>query len=53
LTDLWDKDGRWRAVAIGYAALVALSFAFFFPIYAAVPLTPARLDLRMWLHSWR
>ncbi len=53
LLELWGKHGRWRAVAIGYAALVAFAFAFFFPIYAAVPQTAARFDLRLWLPSWR
>lgn len=53
LADLWERDARWRAVAAAYVAVVVAAFVFFFPIYAALPLTPERFDLRMWLSSWR
>jgi dolichyl-phosphate-mannose-protein mannosyltransferase len=45
--------GRWgRTIAIGYLALVVLSFAFFYPIRAAVPLTPQQVEQRMWFVRW-
>jgi dolichyl-phosphate-mannose--protein O-mannosyl transferase len=46
-------DVRRRTAAIGYVALVALAFAFFYPIYSLYPLTERQLDLRMWFSSWR
>jgi dolichyl-phosphate-mannose--protein O-mannosyl transferase len=46
--------GRWgRALAVGYVTLVVASFAFFYPIRAAVPMSPHAVDQRMWLKSWR
>jgi dolichyl-phosphate-mannose-protein mannosyltransferase len=33
--------------------LVALGFLYFAPISYGTPLSPAGLQTRMWLHSWR
>ena len=32
---------------------MATAFAFFYPIYAAVPIHKDAFELRMWLESWR
>jgi len=42
-----------RVVCVAYVAVVAASFAFFYPLYAAVPLTKQAFELRMLLPSWR
>jgi len=42
-----------RYVAVGYVVAVVIAFAFFYPIYAAVPLTPDRMDMRFWFERWR
>lgn len=49
----WRAGGRLRVVAIAWLVAVALAFAFFYPIYAAVPLSPRALALRFWFPSWR
>jgi dolichyl-phosphate-mannose--protein O-mannosyl transferase len=41
-----------RYAAAVYAVAVVIAFAFFYPIYAAVPLTPDRMDLRFWFERW-
>ncbi|MCU1689717.1 MAG: Dolichyl-phosphate-mannose--protein O-mannosyl transferase [Jatrophihabitantaceae bacterium] len=41
---------RWSALAIGVLAVAA--FAFFYPYWAAVPLSGGQLDLRQWLSTW-
>jgi dolichyl-phosphate-mannose--protein O-mannosyl transferase len=43
--------GRWAAAA--YVVAVIAAFAFFYPIYTAMPLDPDQVALRMWLPSWR
>jgi dolichyl-phosphate-mannose-protein mannosyltransferase len=50
---LWARTPRHRAVAVGYVAAVALAFAFFYPIYSALPLTRDRFEMRIWFESWR
>jgi dolichyl-phosphate-mannose-protein mannosyltransferase len=50
---LWQGETWKRYLAAGYVAAVALAFAFFHPIYAAVPLTPPALERRLWFESWR
>ena len=42
-----------RALAVAYGITVVAAFAFFFPIYAALPLMPESLALRMWFPTWR
>ena len=49
----WNRGGAWRVGAALYALAVAATFAFYYPVYTAVELTPAELDLRLWLESWR
>jgi len=44
---------RSRAVFVAALALVALGFIYFAPISYGTPLSPAGLQARMWLHSWR
>ena len=53
MTDGWRRGGAWRVAAVGYGLAVVATFAFFYPLYAAVPLTPEQVDLRLWLQSWR
>ena len=50
---LWNRGTAARTVCVAYVAAVAAAFVFFYPIYAAVPLTKEAFDLRMWLPSWR
>lgn len=50
---LCEGNTGWRrTLAIEYVVLVALAFAFFYPIYAYFPLDQRALALRMWLPSW-
>ena len=49
----WQRAGLARWAAVGYGLAVLATFAFFYPLYTAVPLTPEQVDLRMWLASWR
>ena len=50
---LWRRGSLPRGVAVAYVTLVVAAFAFFYPIYAAVPMTPDRLELRYWFDAWR
>ena len=50
---IWDKGGRWRYLAGGIVTAVVAAFIFFFPIYAAIPLTPHQFALRIWIPSWK
>lgn len=45
-----ERAGRWAACALGLAAVAA--FAFFYPYWAAVPLSDDQLDLRRWMPTW-
>jgi len=47
------NTGWRRALAIEYVVLIALAFAFFYPIYSYYPLSEAGMALRMWLPTWR
>ncbi len=49
----WNRGGAWRIGAAVYGLAVIASFAFYYPVYTAVSLTPAELDLRLWLENWR
>jgi dolichyl-phosphate-mannose--protein O-mannosyl transferase len=51
--ELLERKGWRRAVAVGYIALVVANFAYFYPIRAAVPITPKAVDQRMWFKQWR
>jgi dolichyl-phosphate-mannose--protein O-mannosyl transferase len=53
LTGAWNRGGFWRAGAVLYVLAVVATFAFFYPVYTAMPLTPDQLELRLWLDSWR
>jgi dolichyl-phosphate-mannose--protein O-mannosyl transferase len=53
LTDAWRKGGIRRGVAVMYGLAAVATFLFFYPLYAAIPLTPDQVDLRMWFPSWR
>ncbi len=53
LVDLWRRGKVWRALAAGYGVGVVLAFAYFYPIYSALPLTYSGFEARMWLPSWR
>jgi dolichyl-phosphate-mannose-protein mannosyltransferase len=51
-----DDDPARRQVGLGaiclYVALVAATFAFFYPVLTGEPLTRAQWALRMWFPSW-
>jgi dolichyl-phosphate-mannose-protein mannosyltransferase len=48
-----QRRGWQRWAAVGYGLAVLATFAFFYPLYTAVPLTAEQVDLRMWWASWR
>lgn len=48
-----DGPGWRRTLAVEYVVLVAVAFAFFYPIYAFVPLDRHGVEIRMWFQSWR
>lgn len=50
---LWSRGVAGRTACVVYVAAVVGAFLFFYPIYAAVPLTKEAFELRMWLPSWR
>jgi len=51
---LYDAASGWRrTLAVEYVVLVALAFAFFYPIYSYYPISHHALELRLWLSSWR
>ncbi len=47
------NTGWRRTLAIEYVVLVALAFAFFYPIHAYVPLGEHWLEIRLLLPSWK
>jgi dolichyl-phosphate-mannose--protein O-mannosyl transferase len=53
LTGAWRQGGASRIAATTYALAVLATFAWFYPLYTAIPLSPEQFDLRMWLASWR
>jgi dolichyl-phosphate-mannose--protein O-mannosyl transferase len=53
VSDAFDRAGGRRLVATAYVALVAVAFAFFYPIHSAVPLSLDAFDMRIWFESWR
>jgi dolichyl-phosphate-mannose-protein mannosyltransferase len=53
LGSLHRRGAIGRALCVAYVGAIIASFAFFYPIYAAVPLTKQALELRMLLPSWR
>ncbi len=50
----WKDSHRGAAmtIAIGYLAIVALAFVYFYPILAGVTITSEQRMSRMWLPSW-
>jgi dolichyl-phosphate-mannose-protein mannosyltransferase len=53
LTGAWKQGGASRIAATAYTVAVIATFAWFYPLYTAIPLSPEQVDLRMWLASWR
>lgn len=49
----WKGGGLGRWAAAAYVVAVIATFAFFYPVYTAMPLDPEQVALRMWLPSWR
>jgi dolichyl-phosphate-mannose--protein O-mannosyl transferase len=39
-------------IVAAYVAVVAATFAYFYPIYTSEPLTYAQWHARMWLQTW-
>ncbi|MHB8240174.1 MAG: dolichyl-phosphate-mannose--protein mannosyltransferase, partial [Vulcanimicrobiaceae bacterium] len=59
LQRIWNRPYRERetqllarSAVLGYVLAVALAFAWFYPIYTAIPLTWSERAARMWLKSW-
>jgi len=51
---LWRSDAGWRrTLAVEYVAMTVAAFAFFYPLYAYLPLGEWGLGLRHWLPGWR
>ncbi len=42
----------WRRCGVAVTAAACASFAFFYPVLAALPLGPTAYSLRMWLPGW-
>jgi dolichyl-phosphate-mannose-protein mannosyltransferase len=53
LTGAWRRGGASRIAATAYTLAVIATFAWFFPLHTATPLSPEQFDLRMWLPSWQ
>ncbi|MBW3632048.1 MAG: phospholipid carrier-dependent glycosyltransferase, partial [Chloroflexi bacterium] len=53
LTGAWRQRGVARIAAAAYTLAVIATFAWFYPLYTAIPLGSEQVDLRMWLDSWR
>jgi dolichyl-phosphate-mannose-protein mannosyltransferase len=53
LTGAWRRGGMPRIAAAAYALAAVATFAWFYPLYTAIPLSPDQVDLRMWLENWR
>ena len=53
LTGSWRQGGTSRIAATAYTVAVIATFAWFYPLYTAIPISPEQADLRMWLASWR
>jgi len=49
----WRRGRWWRWLAAGYVVAVVAAFVFFYPIYAAIPLSPEAFERRLWFGSWR
>jgi dolichyl-phosphate-mannose-protein mannosyltransferase len=49
----WRHGGWERTAAVAYAGAVVAVFAFFHPLYTALPFTPDQVSARLWLPSWR
>jgi dolichyl-phosphate-mannose--protein O-mannosyl transferase len=53
LVALFERGRAGRAIAVAYAALAIGFFLYFYPIYAAIPLSPEAFQSRMWISSWK
>lgn len=53
VVDAWNGGSWRRGFAVAYVVAAVAVFAFFYPLYAAVPLTPEQLDARLWFDAWR
>ncbi len=53
LVAVFGKGLSGRAVALTYAGLVIGFFVYFYPIYAAMPITRHAFESRLWFSSWR
>jgi dolichyl-phosphate-mannose--protein O-mannosyl transferase len=49
----WQAGG-WRRIAVSaYGVAVVVIFAWFYPMYTAMPLTAEQVAAHVWLPSWR
>jgi dolichyl-phosphate-mannose--protein O-mannosyl transferase len=42
-----------RTAILVYVAVIGLTFAYFYPLYMGLPLTPSEVTGRMWLSNWK
>ena len=49
----WQAGGWRRIAASAYAAAAVAVFAWFYPMYTAMPLTAEQVAAHLWLPSWR
>ncbi len=47
----WDKRSAGILVCFSFLLAVLALFVYFFPIWTGIPLSPERLQARMWLHG--
>lgn len=52
VTGAWRQGGWQRGAAVVYTCAVVATFAYFFPLYTAMPMTAQEVASRMWLPSW-
>jgi len=52
LEDLWRRQGSARILAGVYLAAVLVSFIYWYPLYAGIPIPGAWFRQHMWFQSW-
>jgi dolichyl-phosphate-mannose--protein O-mannosyl transferase len=53
LSDAWQRGGWRRCAAAVYVIGATATFAFFYPLATAMPLTPDQVAQHLWFDSWR
>ena len=50
---LWEKKGVWKGIAASYLAVVIFTFAFWYPLNNAIPVSPKFIQMHIWLSRWQ